>query len=167
MTASEIALVPACSRQTEGTYLRHDPRARNELARGTQRTEIAWAAREFPNLPLKNSISRASSGDNWTLTFFNPPVPASANAADTQIHAASGAHSCEMRFRSTWPALRTRRARAKRKTTRHSATLRRHKNAHNLWSDETSAQVIFVRQPHTLCWGNMTNASSVHRFSLM
>lgn len=50
-------------------------RAWNELARGTQRTKIAWTPRESPNLPLKNSISRAMSDDNWTSTFFNPTSP--------------------------------------------------------------------------------------------
>jgi len=104
LTVSDRERNCACSctfPSTEGTYLRHDPRVERISSQHATYENCMNCEREFSNLPLKNSISRSVSDDNWTSTFFNPVDP---------CKWVSGTHLREMRFPVIcWPGNSTRR----------------------------------------------------------
>ena len=75
LTVSDCKQNCACSctfPSMEGTYLRHDPCVERISSRHATHENYMNHEREFPNLLLKNSISRSVSDDNWTSMFFNP-----------------------------------------------------------------------------------------------
>lgn len=172
MIVSEIALVPVRFRQRK-EHISVTIRAWNELARGTLRTKIAWTERassliSLSKIPLAARCPTIIGHRRFLIRLTH------ANATDVQIHAASGTHLREMRFRypvTRWLGNSTRRRmknEKKKKNVENGATLQKY--AYNILRIVKGVRIIFLNRKifyAQLRWETATIFMDVYRFSMM